>query len=272
MNKCLVTKLNGVVNNDDLLKIGELRIKIPAGISPVNNASINNKVRLLGLVGTVVYLKDMNLYNYDGNTKLSGPGEKYVCPDNFVASVDTASLNKEGTLIIMDKYKLTDFSTPSSVNEIDDTFSWYTKILGLPGIDFDKSKLNLLNKDIKQLTVGSYNGDIVDFSKFKNLTSIGISANVNMNETTRLAYGNINSLGSLTQLMNFSCSNQVNLKGTIESFVQAQRQNGRTECSTPVTFSSFNTKITFDGNVIGQRISITWNATTITVNDKTITA
>lgn len=266
MNKCLVTKLNGVVDNDELLKISELRIRIPAG------ESLNNKVYLKGLSGTAIYLKDMNLYNYSGDTKLAGPNEKYVCPDNFVPSVDTASLNKEGTLIIMDKYKLTEFQTPLAVNEIDDTFSWYTKNLRLPGIDFDKSKLNLLNKDVKEVVVGSYNGDIADFSKFKNITSIGISGNVNENETTRLTYGNISSLGSLTQLTNFSFSNQTNLKETIEGFVQAQRQNGRTECSTPVSFSSFNTKITFNGNLIESNTKITWTSTTITVNDKTISA
>lgn len=270
MNKCLVTKLNGVVDNEELLKIGELRIRIPAGVSA--GESLNNKVYLKGLEGTAIYLKDMNLYNYSGDTKLAGPGEKYVCPDNFVPSVDTASLNKEGTLIIMDKYKLTDFQTPIAVNEIDDTFSWYTNYLRLTGIDFDKSKLNLLNKDLKEVSVGSYNGDIVDFSKFKNVTSIGISGNINENETIKLTYGNISSLGSLTQLKIFSCSNQVNLKGTIEDFVQAQRQNGRTECSTPVIFSSFNTKITFDGNIIAANTNITWTSTTITVNDKTITA
>lgn len=270
MNKCLVTKLNGVVDNDELLKIGELRIRIPAGVSAVEGLS--NKVYLHGLSGTAIYLKDMNLYNYSGDTKLAGPGEKFVCPDNFVPSVDTASLNKEGTLIIMDKYKLTNFQTPNAVNEIDDTFSWYTNNLVLAGIDFDKSKLNLLNKDIKEISVGSYNGDIADFSKFKNITSIGISGNVYENETTKLTYGNISSLGSLTQLKKFSCSNQVNLKGTIEGFVQAQRQNGRTECSTPVSFASYNTKITFDGNIIIPNTEITWTSTTITVNDKTITA
>ena len=146
------------------------------------------------------------------------------------------------------------------------------KIIEEPWIDFDNSKLNLLNKDIKEITVGSYNGDIADFSKFKNITSIGISANINENETTKLTYGNISSLGSLTQLKNFSCSNQVNLKGTIEGFVRAQRQNGRTECSTTVSFSSYNTKITFDGNIIANNTYITWTSTTITVNDKTITA
>ena len=172
----------------------------------------------------------------------------------------------------MDKYKLTDFQTPIAVNEIDETFSWYTKNLRLIGIDFNKSKLNLLNKDIKEVGVGSYNGDIADFSKFKNITSVGISGTVEVNETTRLSYGNISSLGSLTQLKRFSCSNQVNLKGTIEDFVQAQRQNGRTECSTPVNFNSYNTKITFDGNIIANTIKITWTSTTITVNDKTITA
>lgn len=271
MNKCLITKLNGVVDNDELLKIGELRIRIPAGV-PAVVEDLSNKVFLKGLSGTAVYLKDMNLYNYSGDTKLAGPGEKYVCPDSFVPSVDTASLNKEGTLIIMDKYKLKEFQTPITVNEIDDTFSWYTDNLRLIGIDFDKSKLNLLNKDIKEIVVGSYNGDIVDFSKFKNITSIGISGNINGNETTKLTYGNISSLGSLTQLKHFSCSNQVNLKGTIEDFVQAQRQKGRTECSTPVSFASYNTKITFDGNIITPNTKITWTSTTITVNDKTITA
>ena len=79
MNKCLITKLNGVVDNDELLKIGELRIRIPAGVSSVGE-SLTNKVFLIGLRGTAIYLKDMNLYNYSGNTKLAGPGEKYVCP------------------------------------------------------------------------------------------------------------------------------------------------------------------------------------------------
>lgn len=269
MNKCFVTKLNGVVDNDELLKIGELRIRIPAGVSV---ESSGNKVYLKGLSGTAIYLKDMNLYNYNGTTKLAGSGEKYVCPDDFVPSVDTASLNKEGTLIIMDKYKLTDFQTPTAVNEIDDTFFWYTKNLRLTGIDYDKSKLDLLNKDVKEFTCGSYNGDIADFSKFKNITLIGVSGSVNGNDTTKLTYGNISSLGSLTKLTSFSCSNQVNLKGTIEGFVQAQRQNGRTECSTPVSFASFNTKLTFSGNIIANDTKITWTSTTITVNGNTITA
>lgn len=269
MNKCLVTKLNGVVDNDELLKIGELRIRIPAGISA---ESSDNKVYLKGLMGTAIYLKDMNLYDYSGTKKVAGSGEKYVCPDNFVPSVDTASLNREGTLIIMDKYKLTEFQTPTAVNEIDDTFSWYTNNLGLPGIDYDKSKLDLINKKVKAFVCGSYNGDIADFSKFKNITLIGVSGTIYGNDTTKLTYGDISSLGSLTRLTNFSFSNQVNLKGTIESFVQAQRQNGRTECSTPVSFSSFNTKITFDGNIITDNTKITWTSTTITVNDKTITA
>lgn len=269
MKKCLVTKLNGVVDNDKLLKIGELRIRIPAGVSA---ESSNNKVYLKGLMGTAIYLKDMNLYDYNGTTKLAGSGEKYVCPDGFVPSVDTASLNKEGTLIIMDKYKLTDFQTPTAVNEIDDTFSWYTKNLRLPGIDFDKSKLDLINKDVKDFGCGSYNGDIADFSKFKNITSIGISGNTDGNDTTKLTYGNISSLGSLTKLATFSCSYQVNLKGTIEGFVQAQRQNGRTECSTTVLFYSHNTKLTFGGNIIEDNTKITWTSTTITVNGNTITA
>lgn len=269
MNKCFVTKLNGVVDNDKLLKIGELRIKIPAGVSA---ESSDNKVYLKGLSGTAIYLKDMNLYNYDGTTKLAGSGETYVCPDNFIPSVDTASLNKEGTLIIMDKYKLTVFQTPTAVKEIDDTFSWYKNSLGLSGIDYDKSKLDLLNKDVKEFFCGSYNGDIADFSKFKNITLIGISGSIDGNYTTKLTYGNISSLGSLTKLAFFSCSNQVNLKGTVEGFVQAQRQNGRTECSTPVLFNSYNTKLTFDGNIIGNEIKITWTSTTITVNNNTITA
>lgn len=269
MNKCFVTKLNGVVDNDELLKIGELRIRIPAGVSA---ESSGNKVYLKGLSGTAIYLKDINLYNYNGTKKLAGSGETYVCPDNFVPSVDTASLNKEGTLIIMDKYKLTDFQTPKMVNEIDDTFSWYTKNLRLTGIAFNKSKLDLLNKDLKELGCGSYNGDIADFSKFKNITAIGISGSIDGNDTTKLTYGNISSLGSLTKLTKFSCSNQVNLKGTIEGFVQAQRKNGRTECSTPVSFASYNTKLTFDGNIIANDTKITWTSTTITVNDNTITA
>ena len=43
-NNCLVTKLKGTVNNDSLLKLGELRFEAPSGLTKISAGSYNSPV------------------------------------------------------------------------------------------------------------------------------------------------------------------------------------------------------------------------------------
>ncbi len=55
MNKCLITKLEGSVNNNNLLKIGEMRLRIAKNVTPTSTGrkiDFNvSKPITLGIVG-----------------------------------------------------------------------------------------------------------------------------------------------------------------------------------------------------------------------------
>ena len=125
----------------------------------------------------------------------------------------------------------------------------------------DASKFNVLNKlqilifDSTKLT-GSING----FNKLTNLKSLSL---VNVKVT-----GDIVNLGNLVNLTNVGIGN-TNISGTIESFVKAQRSAGRN--SAQLTGSSRDWgKVTFNGS--STKGTLSWTATTITMNGVTINA
>ena len=78
-NKCLVTSLNGVINDNSLLKVGELRIKVTKLAEPkASNRKFqiqSNKTIVVSIVGNG-YFTDSNLSTNKGTELTINPGYK----------------------------------------------------------------------------------------------------------------------------------------------------------------------------------------------------
>lgn len=81
-NKCLVTSLNGVINDNSLLKVGELRIKVTKLANPnANNRKFQiqlNKTIVVSIVGNG-YFTDSNLSINKGKELTINQGNKQEC-------------------------------------------------------------------------------------------------------------------------------------------------------------------------------------------------
>ena len=187
MGKCLVTKLAGVVNNDSLLKLGELRIAIKA-----TEAS-----------QTLFQLKTAE---YSCNVDTIA-GEKNV-PANTVHKIaDWTDIKskKEGEAVFsfVDKYNLHYLHSNLDVN-----------IIGL----------SYLTNCI-QFTVKSNTGDLISLADISNstaLTSVKLSGNItgdlaSLNKCTALTSVNLsgNITGDLASLNKCTALTSVNLSGNI---------------------------------------------------------
>ena len=65
---------------------------------------------------------------------------------------------------------------------------------------------------------------------------------------------------------------KTNCTGTIESFVQALRANGRTTGSIAMSSSTNNSNVTFNGSTANVKGALTWTENTITQNGITVDA
>ena len=230
MNKCLITKLKGSVNNNNLLKIGEMRLRIAKNVTPtstVRKIDFNvSKPITLGIVGEG-YFTDSNLAENKGKTVTLNPGEKSIFVSNDVEEI-----------AILDKYSIIKFSSNyGKTLSLDISALKYSTALVelyLPNTQVDGNigdlkaltaltKLYLPNTqvdgnigDLKALTALQYlfvfdtqvNGNIGDLKALTALTSLSLSGTqVN---------GNIGDLKALTALTNLNIFNsQTPLTGDV---------------------------------------------------------
>lgn len=247
MAKCLITKLNGQVDNNNLYRIGELRIKFSKVTSPTDKSQ--------GI--SVSFIKDTKLEilgdGYFTDQALSAnKGKTIIVPANILTKVYVS--NSDLYLCIMDKYALNSLSfTPL----LDDTTGYYAKNkeLNLEELKYSTRILKLIIYDskaygdissLKNLTNLSYvrmnSTDISgDISSLKNLTKLtyldlgftNISGNIStLSNMTNLTYlgadstaisGDVSSLERLVKIK-FLMLNKVNLSGDISAL------GGMTSC------------------------------------------
>ena len=186
MGKCLITKLNGSVNNSELLKIGELRINFGKVQNPTKeNRSLNikvNKESKVELVGNG-YFTDENLGTNKGKSLLLSPNT-----DNYIYIS-----NNDVAISISDKYALTGIFHQAV------EYPW--------NASGDKSHIKYNLEDLKysaaltNLSVKSANisGDI---SALTNLTAL-----VTMDLSNAQVSGDISALTNLTALTSMNLSN-----------------------------------------------------------------
>ena len=185
MNKCLVTKLSGVVDNPDLLRLGEIRIKV---------RKLNTEYEYRAL--TLSFSKETNItitgdgYFTDKNS-VSNKGKQIVVPANTQTVVYVS--NGDYDINICNKYDLTLF--------VDYAFG----VVNAPqksgfSINIEDFKYS---RNITRINVSEASGDIAAVKNLTNLTSLSLS-NTQVN-------GDIAAVKNLTNLTSLSISNtQVN--------------------------------------------------------------
>lgn len=175
MNKCLVTKLSGLSSNNELLRVGEMRVKLNKVESPSKETQALyievSKETTLEIIGDG-YFTDETLSINNGKTKLV----KSVFSNIFVSnsSVEIAVLNKYA-LIKIRGAKVNTFESNCKNKEF--SLSNVKFSTGLTDINFPRSGVYGDLSDLQRLTTLQYinlsNTQIYgDISNLKNLTAL----------------------------------------------------------------------------------------------------
>ena len=263
MKNCLKTQLKSVVDNDNLNKLGIAKIKVIQVETPSQDTQ---------------YLKLR--FKEPGTLKSTGVGMKtaydsgtvnYELPLLYNAStqdyVRTIWVTNDTGTIEISKYSLSELQSAKVFNKLiefeDVRYSHLTQIITCytGNISYIPETVTLINLNGNMYV----SGDLSSISKCIGMTSINIGLADGI-------VGNIASLGTLVNLTNFQAS--ANCYGTVESFVDAQRQNGRTTCdSISVPYLGSN-KVTFNSQSCPNTsdLILSWTADTITLGDTTINA
>ena len=211
MNKCLVTKLNGSVNNPDLLRLGEMRMKILKVSNPTEYTqgfliSVNKTVTLK--IVSDGYFTDKTLTENKGKNITLNVGENTIWVNG----------NSDVEIAILDKYSLVSTSMIKErpdknikLNISDLKYSTALKILNIPNTQVSGDIANL--KNLTALTILSLYGTQVsgDIANLKNLTAL-----ITLALYGTQVSGDIVNLKNLTALTSLSLYNtQVPLTGDI---------------------------------------------------------
>ena len=195
MGKCLVTKLNGSVNNDSLSKIGELRIHITSVDSPEEGTQslklgINAPVSL-EIIGDG-YFTDSTLSSNQGKTKsLDASGMIYFSNGNFdisiskkyvLTSINFGNTNTNKGIDLADLYMCKYLSElyiwgSSTVGIYSDLETLerlsILNLSGIPKVDGNLSSFKNLSY-ITNITVGSAKGSLSDLYNLSNLKTLQV--------------------------------------------------------------------------------------------------
>lgn len=199
MNKCLVTKLNGVVNNNTILKLGEFRIKVIDAPSSKRTIWLKaNKEINLSIIGDGYFLDNTDTNNI-GKTLTLGPENM----DEVHFSNGTYEIS------VTSKYDITEFETKASNCIVDlSCFNYSKSIKRIVDKHFcitgkvDLSNLTLLEELILEKSNTSF-----DLSDVESLNS---AKTIMLNN----AIGNVKSLYGLNSLNVLSLKN-ANVSGDI---------------------------------------------------------
>ena len=218
MGKCLVTKLNGTVNNQSLLRIGELRFEVRKVSSP-NQYSQGfmfnvNKETTLEIIGDG-YFTDKTLVENKGKTMTLSPSyDVYVYVSN--GDFQLAILNKY-SLVRVNDYgewgngaqqtgfinKTLDLDNLKTLTALTSLNLYNTQVSGNVGDLKTSTALTSLNLSSTQVS-----GNVGDLKTLTALTSLHVR-----NNTTLLTY-NISDFALLPKLTNLTVE-RANMTGDL---------------------------------------------------------
>lgn len=273
MGKCLITKLNGTVSNNTLLKVGELRLNFSAtgssrkmqirftsditlvcsgGFFTDESLSVNN-----GTTYTCKQDKTETIYVSNGSGYISCLNGKYKCSliniSNSCYFIDTDDLKFDSDLLFvgLDMSLSTGDLSNLCLDRVTDLGVSRTNIYG---------DISAIANCKKLATASLYNspnikGDIAVFKNTPNLTYL-VLGNAGI-------YGDIISFSSCLKLTTLNIP-RTNLNGTVESLANALFKAGRN--SGQIKLTCDNTHITFGGKTCNSKI-IKFSSTGVTYAD-----
>ena len=197
MGKCLITKLNGIVNNDNILKLGELRLQL----LPVSSPTADTEAVTLKFSKNTSVAISGNAYFTD--SALSANNGKTV---NFTGNIQQLIYlsNNDGYLSILDKYDIMILQVNHAKTMLDLDLLKFT------------NKLEIL--------VCKASGNISKLGNFKNISTIQIKGDElygdikSLNDDTNLEILEIDSLnitGDISSLSKLNKCKRIMLKGAV---------------------------------------------------------
>ena len=259
MGNCLVTKLNAVVNNDDLIRLNALTVQV--------NAS-NTQVTINKLVdGTVmpVIIEPGDGVTVTGTDPLlpifNGTGKAYIYDVYDLYEVMSSCFTS---------YKWEDLKRCKKLHYFDKAVG--VTVDGLTNID----ELNVFETNLLKINYKDNANAPTLFGDFKDLNTPKLSS-IDLRQTG--VTGNIAELGrfpisKITALGNAEI-NKNRFNGSLEDMV-AVRRGVRGDTTGSLTWDypvGTSQACTFNGspiNISVANVSLTWDATTITFNGVTI--
>ena len=295
-NNCLVTKLKGVVDNDNLPEYGTLAFDVPA-----NSISDFVTFNIGGFPGQVLSFDGgVTMETWGGNLITSPYNISVDVPANF--GLKMRSGNTKGTVRIKSKYAmiggtlsngLLAFPLKYGENNIKSISYWFKGMNFIFGLD--SQHVNDITGNVEELVENcptiqnikvescpnlDVNIDRIDFSEivsftyyrsgivsgnlsaFKNTNILSIGIGVS-SEPGHVTGDIVDAFGSNTSINNLTIYDEPNVTGSIEDFVAAQRSAGRTTGTINIGFTGSG--VTYNGSNNILYSSLTWDANSITV-------
>jgi len=238
-NDCLVTKLKGVVQNDNLVKLGSIRFVIPKSSRDMYFSLMANQTSYSEPQSVITILDEGKVFPLLGRNYYNIPWE---------ISGGCVPPHEGCTVEISNKYNLTmcmmetsllmdqrDTAYDIDIKELN-CLTALTKV-GLPvsgdlndWVPADPTIITDIN-----MVSGNITGNISSYSRFVNLSNLAFTQ-----------AGEISALGSLVNLLRI-WNISPNFAGSLESFAESQIANGRTSGSVEVIGGG---GLTYQGNVI----------------------
>ena len=216
MEKCLITKLNGTINNDSILKLGELRLSFTSTGSSKELSIGLKESQKLSIIGNG-YFTDASGLNLgktidtsvggttttfhvsDGEFELSIPN-KYKLSGLKVKNCSISDLAELKYSPLFEYFETTNFKISGDIANLSELKNLTNLGLSSTQVRGDIANLkNLTALNILGLSNTQVSGDIANLSELKNLTNLGLSS-------TQVR-GDIASLAGMTGLNYVSLAN-----------------------------------------------------------------
>lgn len=240
MNKCYVTKLKEVVNDNSLPYVGYA----------VANVNLSAEKSMYFGVDTSVNSVKIKIVGNGAITSLGGVSTNVK--EAQVSHGQSFVLSQGTYQLLFDKYYAVPLSFPTDGS------------ITIDAADFNKS---LYSKDSNLSLIRIVYGNVKGMGSLKNVKTL------NFQSCDKL-YGDIAELGTCTGLTELWL-NGTQVSGNIEDFVKAQRAAGRTSCDSLNIPYAAETLVKWKGNGVTTSVyqnKLSWTSNSITFKDETISA
>lgn len=240
MNKCLVTKLNGIVDNASLLKLGEFKFAVTPPSSGAVEIRFGNNVNIHTLNGEKSLSKNSDGSNPTNSTTCINADDKVYVTKNNGNNIDIVVENKYG----LNVFYLNNYNSRNFVNA---DFSDLRFCKNLEEFKLEGANTNLSvdigflkNTNLLKVVSCDTNNFVGSISVFKGKTKL-VKCAVQSNNLT----GDIIAFNGCLNLENLALQGS-GIIGNIKNLCESLHNNGKV--SGKITFSFHNTNVKLDND------------------------